>query len=132
MAVLLLTTPKEFTFCHRFGDYLGTDRMFVVYLGTEKMFVHVSRRGGSVLLEQGFGKEDGLDEGMDGWMDKGMVCMFCDKVIENKKLFENKKLSDNLGKNSSQKGGVGSIYKAVITVHGCPWLSMAVITAITV
>ena len=103
MAVHLLTTPKEFTFCHRFGDYLDT----------EKMFVHVSRRGGSVLLEQGFGKVDGMDEGMDGWMDnvdEGMVCMFCDKVIENKKL------SDNLGKNSSLKGGVGSENEHVV-----PW-----------
>ena len=47
-------------------------------------------------LELGFDEADGVDEGMDGWMDncdEGMVCMFCDKVIENKKL------SDNLGEN---------------------------------
>ena len=51
----------------------------------------IDRMSVSDRLELGFGNRDGMDEGMDGWMDKGMVCMFCDKLIENKKL------SDNLG-----------------------------------
>ena len=78
---------------------------------TEKMFGEsFDRRSLGDRLELGFGI-DCTDEGMDGWMDgwmdnwlEGMVCMFCIKVIENKKL------SDNLGENSSLKGGVRSIY----------------------
>ena len=70
MAVHLLTTPIESMFRHA-----------------------ISSRGLSDRLELGFGNRDGVDEGMDGWMDKGIVRMFCDKVIENKKL------SDNLGEN---------------------------------
>ena len=73
MAVHVLTNSLESMFAH--------------YLGTEKMFAQIiDRRGEGVLLEQECGLRDGW---MDGWMDKrdeGMVCMFCDKVIENKKL----------------------------------------------
>ena len=71
MAVHVLTNSIEATSCHA-----------------------IRRMSVSNRLELGFG--EWMEGWMDGWMDtldEGMVCMFCDKVIENKKL------SDNLGEN---------------------------------
>ena len=95
MAVHVLATT-EYTSCHYPASCYTAH-----YLGAEGMFAHsVIRRVLGERLEQGFGR------GMDGWMDnwnQGIVRMFCNKVIENKKL------SDNLGKKLWIKGGVRNI-----------------------